>query len=92
MMGKREANFEFMRRRQKRLRENRSALKWLHKQRIDDDTIKFFKLGLADLYQDKYKDVHENALLAPLLNENGIFTKHTVYLNIPSAETRKIVG
>ena len=83
MKKKREANLEFMRRRQKHLRQHSSALKWLSKHGLDDNTIQTFRLGLAGSYTDNKKILHENALLAPVLQENGTFINQTIYINIP---------
>jgi DNA primase len=87
MKDKPKANLEFSRRRQKRLRENNSALKWLHERGLNDETISYFGLGLAELYEDREGVYHENALLAPVPNENGDFIKQTIYINIPDVTT-----
>jgi len=84
MKSKREANQEFLRRRQKRLCNNADALHWIKKQGLSDKTIAVFGLGLSELYLDSQNFPHENALLAPVINENGIFTNRTIYLNIPN--------
>lgn len=83
MLARREANLEFLHRRQKQLREHGSALKWLLKQGLRERTISNFGLGLSGEYSDKEKIPHANALLAPVLNESGVFTNQTIYLNIP---------
>jgi hypothetical protein len=83
MKEKRVANMEFLRRRQARLRQNDSALKWLGSQGLDKKTIETFGLGLAEPYTDSKKMLHENALLAPVRQENGTFINQTIYINIP---------
>lgn len=86
----REANREYLARRQKRLRENKSALDWLYRRGLTDDTIESFRLGLSEPYTDSQDVHHENALLAPILNEKGIFTNQTVYHNIPSVTVNPV--
>jgi hypothetical protein len=84
MKTRREANLEFMRRRQKRLLDNSAALGWLKNLGLKDEIVSLFGLGLSEIYIDKQSVEHRDALLAPVLNQNGIFTSQTVYLNIPN--------
>lgn len=83
MNRQREANIEFLKRRQNRLRQNRQALKWLRDQGLCEETIDLLGLGLADSYADTSQTLHENALLAPVRGENGQFINKTIYFNIP---------
>ncbi len=83
MAHKQAANIEFLQRRQKHLFDSSAAVEWLYKQRLSKETVESFKLGLSGQYLDKNKILHDNALLAPVMNENGICIKQTVYLNIP---------
>lgn len=88
--NKHEANLEFLRRRKNRLRKNQSAIKWLHKQAVKDQTIDFFGLGLAEPYSGHQKTPRQDALLAPIRNDKGIFTSQTIYLNIPNVTVNPI--
>jgi hypothetical protein len=81
---KKEANIEFLARRQKRLKDNKVALDWLYGRGLTDATIENFRLGLSEPYVDKDNVSHENALLAPVIDEKGLYTNQTVYHNIPS--------
>lgn len=80
----REANREFLARRSNRLFENKSALGALGSLGIDEGLVQSFFLGLSQQYLDTKKVLHENALVAPIINEEGRPTNQSIYLNIPS--------
>lgn len=94
----RQGNSEFQRKRQKRLRENKQAVRKLREIGLTDRTIEQYRLGLSEPYSGKDQLLHENALLAPVLSERGVLTSQTVYCNLPgitvnpSAENRWMRG
>lgn len=78
----RAANIEFQQRRQKHLRANQPALAWIKKTGLTDETIRDYKLGLSPAYIDKEQATRENALLAPVLSAEGVYTNQTIYCNL----------
>jgi hypothetical protein len=94
----RRANWEFLKRRQKQLRETPDALAWLEKSGIRPQTIQAFHLGLSGSYVDRSGITHSKALLAPVLDSDGIPINRTVYINMlgvttnPSADTQWMKG
>lgn len=80
----RAANIEFQQRRQKHLRANQPALAWLKKIGLTDEIIENYKLGLSPAYTGKEQVTRENALLAPVLSAEGVYTNQTIYCNLPS--------
>ena len=73
----RAANVEYLQKRRGRLKKNTAAMEWLRAQGVSDETIDHFKLGLSESYSDR-----GNALLAPVIDGAGIFTKSSIYVNI----------
>jgi hypothetical protein len=81
------ANQEFLARRIKRLRENAAALVALSSLGISEKIQKNFYLGLSESYVDTKGVVHENALVAPVINVQGKSSSRSVYFNIPHVTT-----
>lgn len=79
----RNANHEFLRRRVKRFFENEKAIKCVNEIGLSNETTNRFFFGLSEPYRDKQKAVHENALVAPVINEKGEASAKSVYFNLP---------
>ena len=63
-----------------RLNSNPKAKKYLYDRSLTDETIDYFGLGLSFYYKERDS---ENALVFPILTEEGKFKKPFGYYNIP---------
>lgn len=77
-----EANKEFMFRRSKNLLEDHKVLQILDEWKVKK-AAKKFHLGLSDLYTDRNKNVHDKALVAPVIDKRGKPLSKSVYFNLP---------
>ena len=80
---RREANQEFLARRQKHLRDNGAAQAALKQLKFNENIQKNFYLGLSEQYLDSKGNIHENALIAPVINAFGKPINQSLYLNLP---------
>lgn len=79
----REANSEFLARRQKRLRESPEVLRWLKGRGLYSETAQAFHLDLSEIYTDREGVDHGFALTAPVIGPYRRPLNSTVYHNIP---------
>jgi hypothetical protein len=76
---------EYARRLQKRLLENKEAMKYLCDRGLTLGTIERFYLGLSRKYINKKTGkVHQNALVCPIMSRDGNFLKRNHYYTIPT--------
>lgn len=76
---------EYASRLQKRLLENKDALKYLFDRGLVVSTIERFYLGLSRKYINKITGKpQENALVCPIMDRDGNFLKRNHYYNIPN--------
>ncbi len=66
-----------------RLKSNKSALEYLFNRTLTIETIEYFKLGLSTPYKNKDGITSSNALVFPLLAQDGTFLNQNCYYNIP---------
>jgi hypothetical protein len=77
------ANRDFLSRRQRYLREYPLAITWLNKNGVRSSTMQAFHLGLSTEYIDVAGLSHSFALVAPVINGDGLPLKFSIYINMP---------
>lgn len=66
-----------------RLLGNEEALKYLYERGLTDETIRYFQLGLSTPYKNKAGNIQKNALVLPIVRQDGQYATPMAYYNIP---------
>ena len=82
--SRRTLNHEFNARLNKRLRDNKRAVRYLTNRGLTLETIEYFGLGLSTPYRGKKSGrEHADALMYPMRNREGKFYNKYGYYNLP---------